>query len=266
MTDLHTQKFYDEQAKGYAALRARPIQLYTDKLEREVMAPLVAQARDILDLGCGEGRLTRWIAEQKREQGGAFSVHGADFSPGMVDAAKALNGDLPATYGVGDAMALPYADNSYDLIVSCTAPNNFPSLDGALDEIRRVLRPGGIFCATIINSDEAARFARYVYYSPYYLYKLGQQLALGKSGYHRVLFSRDELAELLKGRFETIELTGLRVMPDFVPEFPLNVWPPLFPIMSGLINASEGLDRRLARGPRAGRHARFHLVVARVVK
>lgn len=266
MIDLDTQKFYDEQAQGYAAIRSRPIQLYTDKIEQEVMKPLVAQATDILDLGCGEGRLTRWIAMEKRRQGSNFSVHGADFSPGMVAVAKQLNGDLPATYGLGDAMALPYADNSYDLIVSCTAPNNFPSLDGALDEIRRVLRPGGLFCATIINSEETARFARYVYYSPYFLYKLGQRIVSGKSGYHRILYSRDELAQLLRGRFEIIELTGLRVIADFIPEFPLNIWPPLFPIMSLLVRASEPLDRRLASGQSTGRHARFHLVIARVVK
>lgn len=261
-----TLRFYDEQAKGYSAIRMRPIQVYTDRLERQAMAPLVADARDILDLGCGEGRLTRWIAWCKRQQGGDFSVHGADFSAGMIAEAQALNGDLPASYGVGDAMALPYPDDSFDLIVSCTAPNNFPSLDGALDEIRRVLRPGGIFCATIINGDETARFARYLYYSPYYLAKIAQRLVRGASGYHRVLFSRDELAALLKGRFEIVELAGMRVVPDFVPEFPLNIWPPLFPVMSGLIRATEGLDRRLAKHARFGRHARFHLVIARALK
>ncbi len=261
-----TLRFYNEQAKGYSAIRARPIQVYTDRLEQEAMAPLVAEARDILDLGCGEGRLTRWIAATKRAQGGAFSVHGADFSPEMIVHAQAQNGDLPATYGVGDAMALPFEDNSYDLIVSCTAPNNFPSLDGALDEIRRVLRPGGIFCATIINGEETARFARYLYYSPYYLAKIAQRLVNGASGYHRALFSREELAGLLCGRFEIMQLTGMRMVPDFVPEFPLNIWPPLFPVMNRLVRAMEGIDRRLSNHPRAGRHARFHLVIARAIK
>lgn len=261
-----TLSFYDEQARGYSRIRARPIQIYTDHLERETMTPLVAAAKDILDLGCGEGRLTRWIAATKREQGGAFTVHGADFSSEMIVQAEALNGELPATYGVGDAMALPYPDNSFDLIVSCTAPNNFPSLDGALDEIRRVLRPGGVFCATIINSDETARFARYVYYSPYYLVQFVKQLLGGPSGYHRVLFSRAELKGLLKGRFEIAEISGMRVIPDFIPEFPLNIWPPLFPLMNGLVRATRGLDGRLARHPVAGRHARFHLVIARALK
>lgn len=261
-----TLRFYNLQARSYAAIRARPIQVYTDRLEREAMAPLVAAATDILDLGCGEGRLTRWLAQSKRDQGDRFTVHGADFSPEMIAHARALNGDLPATYGVGDAMALPFPDNSFDLIVSCTAPNNFPDLNAALDEIRRVLRPGGAFCATIINSQETARFARYLYYSPYYLAKLVQRIVKGASSYHRVLFSHDQLEALLQGRFKTIEISGMRLIPDFVPEFPLNIWPPLFPVTSGLIGATQGLDHWLAKHPTFGRHARFHLVIARVAK
>jgi ubiquinone/menaquinone biosynthesis C-methylase UbiE len=261
-----TLHFYNEQASNYPAIRARPIQVYTDRLEREAMAPFVVDARDILDLGCGEGRVTRWLAQVKRDQGGSFTVQGADFSPDMIAQAQALNGDLPATYRVGDAMALPYADESFDLVVSCTAPNNFPSLDGALDEIRRVLRPGGVFLATIINGQETARFARFLYYAPYYLIALARRLVKGSSGYHRVLFSRDDIVGLLRGRFEPIELSGMRVVADFVPEFPLNIWPPLYPLMRGVIHATQGLDHKLAKHRLIGRHARFHLVIARALK
>lgn len=266
MTSDVTLHFYDEQARHYAGIRARPIQIYTDKAECDALAPHVHAARDILDLGCGEGRLTRWIASRKQAQGGEFRVHGADFSPSMIDQAIRFNEELPATYSVGDAMALEFPDNSFDLIASCTAPNNFPSLDGALSEIHRVLRPGGIFFATIINAQETARFARYAYYSPYFLWHGLKRLFGGPSGYRRVLYSRDELEHLLAGQFEIVELTGMRVVPDFVPEFPLNIWPPLFPIMRWILKATAGLDRRLERHPRIGRHARFHLVIARAVK
>lgn len=266
MTSDETLRFYDDQARRYAGIRARPIQVYTDSAECDVLAPHVAAAGDILDLGCGEGRLTRWIASRKRAQGGAFHVHGADFSPAMIDHAIRSNGDLPASYSVGDAMALEFADDSFDLVASCTAPNNFPTLEVALCEIHRVLRPGGIFFATIINAQETARFARYAYYAPYYLWQWSKRLAGGPSGYHRVLYSREDLERLLADRFEIVELTGMRVVPDFVPEFPLNIWPPLFPVMRGILKATAGLDRRLERHPRMGRHARFHLVIARAVK
>ncbi|WOH48816.1 class I SAM-dependent methyltransferase [Bradyrhizobium sp. sBnM-33] len=261
-----TLQFYNEQARRYAELRARPIQVYTDAAERAALEPYALAASDILDLGCGEGRLTRWIAAMKRKHGGSFRVHGVDFSPEMIAQALRFNGDLPATYGVGDAMALEFPDGSFDLVASCTAPNNFPTLEGALSEIHRVLRPGGIFFATIINAEETARFARYVYYAPYFLWRGVKRLGGGAGGYHRVLYSRDELERLLAGRFETVELSGMRVVSDFVPEFPLNVWPPLFPIMRGILKFTRDLDRRLERHPHFGRHARFHLVVARAVK
>ncbi len=266
MADQETLRFYDAQARHYKAIRARPIQVYTDKLERAALERLVEASSDILDLGCGEGRLTRWVAKQKQMQGRPFSIWGADFSPQMVEFAKRFNKNLPASYKVGDAMALDFEDDAFDLVVSCTAPNNFPNIDTALGEIHRVLRPGGIFFATIINSDEAARFARYFYYAPYYIWKALQRSIMGEAGYHRILFSHDDLARLLAGRFDILELTGMRVIPDFVPEFPLNIWPPLFPLMQAIIEAGERIDRRLERGRYFSRHARFHHLVARAVK
>ncbi|MCZ8109090.1 MAG: class I SAM-dependent methyltransferase [Burkholderiales bacterium] len=266
MTSDVTLRFYEEQARQYARIRARPIQIYTDKAECEALEPHVLAASDILDLGCGEGRLSRWAASVKRAQGAKFRVHGADFSPNMIDQAVRFKGDLPVTYSVSDAMAMEFPDNSFDLVASCTAPNNFPTLDGALSEIHRVLRPGGVLFATIINVQETARFARYAYYAPYFLWRVLKRLAGGPSGYHRVLYSRDDLERLLAGRFEIIELTGMRILPDFVPEFPLNIWPPLFPVMRGILRATAALDRRLERHPRIGRHARFHLVIARAIK
>ena len=266
MAPNETLRFYNEQARQYPVIRARPIQVYTDDLERKALAPYVASAKAILDLGCGEGRLTRWMAEQVQACGGTTQVHGADFSPEMIAVAQALNGDLPATYGVGDAMALPYADSSFDLVVSSTAPNNFPNLDTALGEIHRVLSPGGYIFAVVINKSEAARFARYAYYAPYFAWRLLRRAWKGPSTYERTLYTRSDLESLLRGRFEIIRMEGLRVVSDFIPEFPLNFWPPLFPVMRGLIRLTTTLDQRLAEHPVIGRHARFHLVIARVIK
>jgi len=266
MAPNETLRFYNEQARHYPAIRARPIQVYTDDLERDALAPYVASAQAILDLGCGEGRLTRWMAEQVQARGNTARVHGADFSPEMIAVAKALNGDLPATYGVGDAMALPFEDNSFDLVVSSTAPNNFPNLDVALKETHRVLSPGGYFFAVIINKDEAARFARYAYYAPYYAWRLIRRSWEGPSDYERTLYTREDIEGRLRGHFDIVRIQGLRIVSDFVPEFPLNFWSPLFPIMRGLINQTKAIDQTLAKHPIVGRYARFHLVIAKAVK
>lgn len=266
MNEKKTLDFYNEQARRYERLRARPIQRYTDQAERAALEPYLAKTSDILDLGCGEGRLTRWVAEKKASLDQDFSVHGADFSPEMILQAKRLNGELPATYSVGDAMALDFADDSFDLVISCTAPNNFPNLEVALGEIHRVLRPGGFFFATIINSKEMARFSRYLYYAPYYLWR-GLTGLVGKSGgYSRVLYSRNDLKQLLDKNFKIVKLDGMRMIADFIPEFPLNAWPPLYPIMRGILIATKNLDRRIEIHPRLGAFARFHQVVAKAIK
>ncbi|MEM7302339.1 MAG: class I SAM-dependent methyltransferase [Pseudomonadota bacterium] len=262
MAENATLQFYDEQARRYEQLRARPVQLYTDEAERNALRPYVDSAHDILDLGCGEGRLTRWMAELKQRQAGDFQVHGADFSPEMIVHAKRLNGDLPASYSVGDAMGLEFQDNSFDLIVSCTAPNNFPSLEGALKEIHRVLKPNGVFVATIINAKEAGRFPRYLYYAPYYIWQLIKTVSGQSSGYHRVLFSHDELQRMVGENFTINELSGMRIIPDFIPEIPFNTWPRIYPFTKGLLSATSGLDRYLEKHSTFGKYARFHLVVA----
>lgn len=265
MDNQETLRFYDSQARHYHKIRARPVQVYTDASERAALLPLVSEASDILDLGCGEGRLSSWMAREKQKQGGPFEVWGVDFSPEMVRYARQFAADLPVKFAVGDAMGLEFADNSFDLVVSCTSPNNFPSLDGALSEIHRVLRPGGLFFAVIINSRELARFARYVYLAPYFIREFFRKLRRD-DGYIRVLYSRDELERLLAGRFEILELAGMRVLPDFVPVVPFNIWPPLFPATRAVLKAGENLDRKMERSAFFGPRARFHRVVARVVK
>ncbi len=54
---------------------------------------------------------------------------------------------MPAVDGflVGDMMALPFPDGAFDLVTTGYGLRNVPDLDGALDEIRRVLKPGGLF-------------------------------------------------------------------------------------------------------------------------
>ena len=75
-----------------------------------------------------------------------------DFSPGMVDAARAALADR-AEYAVADVQDLPFADESFDAAIANHMLFHVEDRPGALGEIARVLRPGGAFRATTIGQE-----------------------------------------------------------------------------------------------------------------
>ena len=179
----------------------------------------------------------------------------------MIRVARSGSPSDRINFLVDDAMDLSFKQDSLDVVISFTSFNNFPDPRRALEEISRVLKPGGLFLALIINRDEWARWARTIYLAPYYLY-----LLIRPRSWHRRLFSRDEVRSLFARDFEIIELRGLRFWPDFIPEFPLNFWGPLFPLLERLLERLRHSDERVCRHPFYGRHARFHFVSSRVKK
>jgi ubiquinone/menaquinone biosynthesis C-methylase UbiE len=103
----------------------------------------------ILDLGCGTGQLAARLAKLRA---GARIV-GCDFSIGMLRRASARS---PAAHFVqGDAGRLPFADRTFDAIVSTEAFHWFPDQAGALAECFRVLRPGGRLLLAVTNTPAA---------------------------------------------------------------------------------------------------------------
>jgi len=89
-----------------------------------------------LDVACGTGDLTRAL-----QAGGAASVVGVDFTPEMLDVARARQDGL--TYLEGDAMALPFKDASFDAVTIAFGLRNVQDPAKAVGEFFRVLRPGG---------------------------------------------------------------------------------------------------------------------------
>ena len=88
-----------------------------------------------LDVACGTGDLAIELASR----GG--DVVGSDFSPGMLDRARAKAPGL--TWEQADAMALPYADNEFDAVTVGFGARNFGDLGQGLREMVRVVKPGG---------------------------------------------------------------------------------------------------------------------------
>jgi SAM-dependent methyltransferase len=95
--------------------------------------------RDVLDVGCGPGRHIGILTEL------GIRVTGLDPSIGAVR--KAVAGTGARTLVVGDLSHLPYRAESSDLVIAMHMLYNLSDLDQAVREVRRVLRPGGMFAA-----------------------------------------------------------------------------------------------------------------------
>jgi SAM-dependent methyltransferase len=94
-----------------------------------------------LDLGCGEGRLSRLLA------GRGHRVVGVDAAPTMVRYAATHAQAAPAVGG--DAAALPFRDETFDLVVAYMCLHDIDAMPDAVAEAARVLRPGGHLCVAI---------------------------------------------------------------------------------------------------------------------
>ena len=102
----------------------------------------------VLDLCCGTGDLAFALA-----RGGAAQVIGADFSHAMLVRARTKSNAnaqktkrqsaVPAAFFEADALRLPFADVSFDLVTTAFGFRNLANYEDGLREIRRVLKPGG---------------------------------------------------------------------------------------------------------------------------
>lgn len=101
----------------------------------------------VLDLGCGGG----FMAEALALRGAA--VMGVDPSEPALEAARrhAAEGSLSIAYRQGVGEAIPVATGSMDVVVCVDVLEHVDDLDRVLDEVRRVLKPGGLFLFDTVN-------------------------------------------------------------------------------------------------------------------
>jgi SAM-dependent methyltransferase len=115
-------------------------------LKRITSSKPVATPLDLLDLGCGTGANLPMLREAVGRDG---AVTGLDFSPLALQFARTH----PASQGVlllqGDAQRLPFPDASFDVVTMLDVLEHLPDDVCALQEVRRVLRPGGHFVFSV---------------------------------------------------------------------------------------------------------------------
>ena len=96
----------------------------------------------VLELGCGTGSMWRGVSLPE-----GCRVTLTDISPGMLETGRSNTAHLHADYTVCDAMDIPFADSSFDVVIANMMLYHVPDIAKALGEIRRVLKPDGSFFA-----------------------------------------------------------------------------------------------------------------------
>ena len=98
--------------------------------------------RDVLEIGVGSGS----VAQQLLSDAPELVWTAIDIDPHMAQAAAMrLRGFAGASVKTADATAMPFPDDSFDSVVSCLMLHHIIDWEGAVAEVARVLRPGGIF-------------------------------------------------------------------------------------------------------------------------
>jgi demethylmenaquinone methyltransferase/2-methoxy-6-polyprenyl-1,4-benzoquinol methylase len=126
---------------------------------REVLARPEAR---VLDICCGTGDLTGALLAQR--PGNGEPTTGLDFSAEMLRIAERKYAGANVRWVEGDAMALPFPDNSLDLVTSAFGFRNLSNYAAGLREIHRVLRPAGSIGILECNQPEGLRGALYNLY------------------------------------------------------------------------------------------------------
>ncbi len=134
---------WESEAHNWAAFARTPgmDQSYQEVILPALLGLLPPPGHLTLDLGCGEGRLSRRLGEL------GHRVVGVDASPTLVSFAVRHDNAEPAV--LGDAAALPFGDEAFDLVVASMCLHDIDDLPGALRETARVLKPPGRLCAAI---------------------------------------------------------------------------------------------------------------------
>jgi ubiquinone/menaquinone biosynthesis C-methylase UbiE len=168
MTFLNKQNFLKDQYKDSQNLDARIALHMRFSRNKQSWMRWVFEHMDlqpglrVLELGCGPGTL--WAENRERIPAG-LRLALSDYSFGMVSTARrALHEVTPAaTFGEIDAGYLPFAAGTFDVVIANHMLYHVPDRRRALEEIQRVLRPGGRLCTSTVGEvhlrelDEMAR-------------------------------------------------------------------------------------------------------------
>ena len=142
---------YDTGAEDWWTGRTRWLRLLNNMVPPRLsyFTPIVGDwhGKSVLDLGCGGGFMAEPLAQR-----GARVIGVDPSAPAIAAAARhAKESGLSIDYRVGTGEQLPVADGAVDIVLCVDVLEHVRDLDAVIGEIRRVLKPGGLFLFDTIN-------------------------------------------------------------------------------------------------------------------
>ena len=144
MTTMSSDSLYTMGYEEYVLFQERLAQ----SASARSFIPQLKPGQRLLDVGCGAGFLSLRLAEAVTPG----ELHGVDIEPSQVDTARALaaeRGCSNAAFQVADALDLPFAGGSFDVVHMGGLLLHISDTATALAEAKRVLKPGG----TVMSRD-----------------------------------------------------------------------------------------------------------------
>ena len=143
----NSQNFWDKNAGRYDRFMRKDAAAY-DRLY-ELLRP-VGRQKTVLELATGTGLIAKHIVRY------ADHIEATDASQKMIEQAKQGVKSAKLYFSVQDMFHLPYADQSFDVVIVVNALHIVPEPEKALSEIRRVLKDDGVLVApTFTHADNA---------------------------------------------------------------------------------------------------------------
>ena len=154
MSDEQARRVQAQFGASAAAYVASPLHAAGEDLERLLAWGAARRADRVLDVATGGGHTALAFSGIVRR------IVAYDLTEPMLKAARAhvrSRGAANIDFVAGDADALPFRDESFDVVTCRTAAHHFADVAAAVRQIHRVLRPGGsLLLQDILGHDDAA--------------------------------------------------------------------------------------------------------------